>query len=98
MMLAVLQRMWPDFIQALGGGLGVVGSFYLANRHLNVPFWQMPRYLLFAFFNRNRVAERISEWSEENALKSLKGLALIALGFLLQIVPTIVYLICAAIS
>jgi hypothetical protein len=92
-MLANLAHDWQDFFQIAGASLGIVGTFQLANRHLRVPLRNIPIHLFAAFTNTRRAAAAIqmSRWAEDNAINSLRGLTLIAIGFFLQMIPNLVH-------
>jgi hypothetical protein len=82
----------PEFCAIAGGLFGVAGAFLMANRHINVRLTQIPGQLIYAFAPRSQRAvagELISDWTTENALQTLRGLALIAIGFLFQTFPPI---------
>ena len=90
-MMQKLLQLFPDLCAVAGGGCGVIGSFLVANRHIRVKLRQIPIHLLFAFTNsrQSKISVQISEWAREDALQSIRGLALIAIGFFLQTIPSL---------
>jgi hypothetical protein len=90
-MLQKFIQLWPDLCVVLGGACGVIGSFMVANKHIRVKLHQIPVHLFFAFTKgrQAKVSKQASEWTREDPLQSMRGLALIAVGFFLQMIPSL---------
>jgi hypothetical protein len=72
----------------------VVGALMLANRYLNVPWWERLS-IISAIYNgkRAQAARAIADLSEERTEYALRGLGFLCLGFLLRTLPSISELI-----
>jgi len=77
--------------------LEVVGALYLANRYLSIAIpSQLPMALIRVVFNPKKVAGLIlwgEKVSQENALTSLRGIALLISGFIVKSLPHIAYIL-----
>lgn len=80
-------------VQLAGSAIEVWGGVLMANALLQlVPPLKTPKYLVNALFGGKaaRGVARLRGATEENRLTSLRGLALVTLGFLLQFFGTLV--------
>lgn len=75
---------WPDIFQIAGAILAIVGTFLMANRYLNIRLYQIPRQMILSLVGRGTVLSQVATWTKEDNLKTIRGLTLIAIGFVLQ--------------
>ena len=84
----------PEMLQIGGALLGLMGTFAVANTYANVPLRQKPRILLSSIFGGATARSVASEFkltveTQTRVLRSIRGLALIAVGCILQMVGTL---------
>jgi hypothetical protein len=86
---------WVDLLQVSGAVVAIIGTLLMANRYTKERPWQVFIMFWLCFVPWSRAAEAAktaADWSRENTLRSFRGLALIAFGFILQVIPGIVHL------
>lgn len=69
----------------------IAGVFIMSSGYLVVPWYQAPWVLVKCFFNKNTIKglKLLGELNQDSVVTVLRGLAIIALGFLMQLLGTL---------
>ncbi len=82
-----LSSHWDAFLHVLGGGVGIAGTFLMATHYLKSSFGERVWVLVTAIWRGTPAKNAAAIEPGESRVKSLQGLAFIAIGFLLGLIP-----------
>ncbi|HEY4266386.1 MAG TPA: hypothetical protein VGM72_13795 [Micropepsaceae bacterium] len=88
-------RHWAELLKIVGAACGMAGTVLMANRYVKTTkFWRVVRGLVFALVRGEaaRSIAGVADIKTEKPLPSLQGLAFIAFGFFLQLIPDFIAL------
>ena len=82
---------WKPGVYLAGMFFEIIGALMLANRYLNVRWWERLGILMSAIYNGRKAksAKAIADLSEERTNVALRGLGFLSLGFFLRTLPSI---------
>lgn len=84
--------MLANVLNIIAASLELIGAVLLANHYLKIRARKIPKVLLSALFGGkiSKKAANLAQLADDNPVISLRGLAFLVLGFLVQLISNFV--------
>jgi hypothetical protein len=81
---------WQAWLHLIGGAFGIVGTFLMASQYLKFDFGDQIRALVASLWRGAAAQDAAEVQPGESRIETIQGLALIAIGFIVGVLPEVV--------